>query len=162
VKEGGETSFLPEYRPENVYRTNETGANGRGRYLEQLESEKVFPYLVCDAVDDSRTRRARAALDGLVVKFGSPEADRIYPPNGYQCRCQMRGLTKRQAEALGIPSDAEVRRLIGENPPDEGWDGPPFVAGTGWRLFRGCRRTRRRSRGSRSSRTGSTLRVWTT
>jgi SPP1 gp7 family putative phage head morphogenesis protein len=117
---------LPDYRLENVFRTNVMGAYGRGRYLEQQETADVFPYLMYDAVDDSATRPNHRALDGLIVEAGSAEANRIYPPNGFQCRCTMRALTRRQAEARGIPSREAVKALIDANPPDNGWEGPPF------------------------------------
>jgi SPP1 gp7 family putative phage head morphogenesis protein len=121
---------LPEYRLENVFRTNVKGAYGRGRYMEQREMRDVFPYLKYVAVDDSQTRPTHAALNGLIVRAGSPEADRIYPPNGYQCRCAMRGLTAAQAKRMGGPTPMdELRKRIAENPPDGGWDGPPFEGG---------------------------------
>jgi hypothetical protein len=109
--------------------TNVPGAYNRGRYLGQAESADVFPYLIYDAVDDSATRPRHRALDGLILEFGSEEAERVYPPNGFQCRCVMRGLTRRQAETRGVPSRRQARALIDANPPGEGWEGPPFEGG---------------------------------
>jgi SPP1 gp7 family putative phage head morphogenesis protein len=134
VKNGdfGEIGALPSYRLENIYRTNVMGAYMRGRYLEQEEDANVFPYLLYVAVQDSRTRPNHMALNGLIVRFGSEEANLIYPPNGFQCRCMMRAMTKMEADAMGGPTpEAEVRRRIAENPPDKGWEGPPFMEGEG-------------------------------
>jgi hypothetical protein len=38
----------------------------------------------------------------------------------------MRSLTRNRAEALGIPSREAAKALIDANPPDKGWEGPPF------------------------------------
>jgi SPP1 gp7 family putative phage head morphogenesis protein len=128
VRDGeyGAIGELPSYRLHNIYRTNNMMALGRGRYLEQKETAETFPYLIYDAIVDQRTRPNHLALNGLIVAFGSEEADRIYPPNGFQCRCEMRGLMRDEAEALGIPTKEAAKALIDANPPDPGWEGNPF------------------------------------
>ncbi|MDR1037296.1 MAG: phage head morphogenesis protein [Deltaproteobacteria bacterium] len=129
VREGdlGGLGKLPSYRLENIYRTNCKEAVSMGGYLEQKEDEDIFPYFRYDAVNDSRTRASHRALNGMIFKFGTPEADLIYPPNGYQCRCTVRLMSQWEADALGGPTPtAEIRRVLAANPPDKGWEGPPF------------------------------------
>ena len=118
---------LPKYRLENIFRTNIMTAYARGSYLEQAESAELFPWGKYTAIKDSATRPNHLALDGVVVKFGTPEYNKIYPPNGYQCRCVMRALTNRQADRERKYSDAETKSIIANNPPDKGFEGLPYL-----------------------------------
>jgi uncharacterized protein with gpF-like domain len=59
------------------------------------------PFLMYDAINDSRTRENHRALDGFIAPSDDPVWDRIYPPNGHNCRCTVISLSKRQAEARG-------------------------------------------------------------
>jgi SPP1 gp7 family putative phage head morphogenesis protein len=121
---------LPDYRLENIFRTNIMTAYARGSYLEQQVSSDYFPWGKYVAILDSATRPNHRALNGLIVEFGSPEFKKIYPPNGYQCRCVMRMLSDKQAERERRFSDAEAKQIIAANPPDPGFEGPPFYGFT--------------------------------
>jgi SPP1 gp7 family putative phage head morphogenesis protein len=126
AQKGPEALELPVYRIENIFRTNIMTAYARGSYLEQATSKEVFPYGKYVAVIDSATRKTHAALNGLILKVGTPEYNQVYPPNGYNCRCGMRALTERQAEREGGYSEEKAKKLVSENPPDNRFEGPPF------------------------------------
>ncbi|HMR46447.1 MAG TPA: phage minor head protein [Bacteroidia bacterium] len=52
--------------------------------------EKLYPYLKYQTAGDSRVRPEHAALDGRIFRISKhKEWDGIYPPNGYNCRCEM-------------------------------------------------------------------------
>jgi SPP1 gp7 family putative phage head morphogenesis protein len=126
AQDGALALDLPSYRLENIFRTNIMTAYARGSYLEQAVSAEVFPWGKYTAIHDSATRPTHRALDGVVVKVGSAEYVRIYPPNGYNCRCVMVTLTDKQAERERKYSDAETKSIIAKNPPDKGFEGSPF------------------------------------
>jgi SPP1 gp7 family putative phage head morphogenesis protein len=100
-----------------VFRTNLMGAQNAGRWTQQ-QSDDRRPYLMYDAVNDSRTRPGHKALDGIIKAKSDPFWREHYPPNGFNCRCQVISLTAAQAKARGggatITIDPTGR-------PDTGW-----------------------------------------
>jgi len=118
---------LPPHRIENIFRTNIQGAYARGRYEQQTAVKDAFPWLMYDAVNDSRTRPAHAAMDGKVVRQDDPWLKTHRAPNGYQCRCRMIALSDAQAaqfqraddRRMQDPEFAAARHAA---QPDKGWD----------------------------------------
>lgn len=129
--ESGEIKLdLPRHRLENIFRTNIQSHYARGRCQQHRETLDTHPWFMYDAVNDSRTRPAHAAMDGFVARYDDPIWKIWDPPNGYQCRCRKIALTERQSFRF---RDADQRRQ--ENPevaqaradavmggPDKGWD----------------------------------------
>lgn len=114
---------LPGYRLENIFRTNLQTAYARGAGEWQSRNEGTHPYLLYDAVNDTRTRPAHRLMDGTVLPQGHPWWVTHYPPNGFMCRCRAVALTEAQARRLG-----GVTTVIPDGPaaaPDPGWDGDP-------------------------------------
>jgi len=120
---------LPDYHMQNIFRTNVMSCNNRGSYLEQMNDQDYWPYYEYLAIRDKRVRPNHLALHKLVVKFGTPEGDMIYPPNGYQCRCTTRVISEEEAKSKKL-SDEETAQIIRNNPPDKGFEGPPYQPGT--------------------------------
>jgi SPP1 gp7 family putative phage head morphogenesis protein len=55
-----------------------------------LQANKInFPYLQYRTVRDNRVREEHAALEGIILSIDSPVWDMIYPPNGWNCRCDV-------------------------------------------------------------------------
>jgi SPP1 gp7 family putative phage head morphogenesis protein len=117
---------LPDYRLENIYRTNLQSHYSRGRCEQQKRVVNLFPYFMYDAVNDSRTRPSHAAMDGFVARADDPVWSVWTPPNGYMCRCRRIALTEAQAQKyLSKTQSAEAeaaRRDALLNGPDPGWD----------------------------------------
>lgn len=113
---------LPEYRLNNIFRTNMQTAYNHGHYEQQQRNKGTRPYLMYDAVNDSRTRPSHLAMDNIIRPVDDPFWEVHYPPNGYQCRCTTISLTEAQARArggvTGEPKD-------GWPSPDKGWDYNP-------------------------------------
>jgi SPP1 gp7 family putative phage head morphogenesis protein len=122
---------LPAHRLENIFRTNLQGAYGRGRCEQQHGNIDTRPWLMYDAVNDSRTRPAHAAMDGFVARHDDPIWKTWRPPCGYQCRCRLIALTERQVEKYqkadqrrlqDTPGLSEARMQAITGGPDAGWD----------------------------------------
>lgn len=114
----GGLGALSDARLENIFRTNIQGAYNRGRTLQHEQNRRRRPYLMYDAINDSRTRPAHAEMDGFIAHIDDPIWQRWTPPCGYQCRCRLIALTQRQAIDRGL-------NLQGSAPgvdPDQGWD----------------------------------------
>lgn len=122
---------LPPHRLENIFRTNIQGHYARGRCEQQKENLDTRPWMLYDAVNDSRTRPAHAAMDGFVARHDDPIWKKWTPPCGYQCRCRRIALSDaqydqyRKADAARMGSNPALAQSRSEalgSGPDEGWD----------------------------------------
>lgn len=60
------------------------------QWLDIQGDAEEFPMLEYVTVGDARVRTAHAALDGITLKVGDALWAKIYPPNGWGCRCDVR------------------------------------------------------------------------
>lgn len=114
------------WRLENIYRTNLNVAYSVGRYHAQKENTATAPNWQYMAVMDNRTRPDHAALNGKVFRADDPIWDRIYPPNGWGCRCGVVALSDNQLAAQGLTVS---RGRAGDAIADDDWDYNPAKAG---------------------------------
>ncbi len=114
---------LPKHRLDNIYRTNIQNAYNRGHWEQFKENEKYQPYLMYDAINDSRTRPSHRALDGIIRRIDDPFWNTHYPANGYRCRCSVVSLSEKQAQARSN-GDNGLNKKIDTSviKPDKGWD----------------------------------------
>lgn len=102
---------LPNGRLETIYRTNVQSAYAAGREERALRIARTHPYLLYDAINDSRTRPGHLALDGFIFRVDDTEMRRkCRCPRGFNCRCRLVSLTPAQAEKRGFkpfPANAE-------------------------------------------------------
>lgn len=62
-------------------------AENASTYRRLKQQKKLFPYWQYRTAGDDRVREEHAALDGLILRHDDPLWDKIYPPNGWKCRC---------------------------------------------------------------------------
>ena len=74
---------LPNYRLETIYRTNLQGNYNRGRWQRFQAVKLDMPYLMYDAINDSRVRPSHLEMDGIIRPIDDPFWKTHYPPNGY-------------------------------------------------------------------------------
>jgi SPP1 gp7 family putative phage head morphogenesis protein len=82
---------LAAFELDTVFQSNTGKAYSAGR-LEQMREPGVMealPYWQYWTVGDLRVRPAHAVLDGFCARAIDPVWLRIYPPNGYNCRCSV-------------------------------------------------------------------------
>jgi SPP1 gp7 family putative phage head morphogenesis protein len=87
-------------RLETIYQTNLRAAYSAGHWSAILDNAEEAPFLMYDAVDDSRTRPEHAAWDGTVLPVNHEWWRVHYPPNGWKCRCSVIQLSRGQAQRL--------------------------------------------------------------
>jgi SPP1 gp7 family putative phage head morphogenesis protein len=91
---------MPKHRLDNIFRTNIQSAYNSGHWQQQLANKSTRPYLVYDAINDSRTRPSHKANDGIIRKIDDPIWKRIwFSRNVYRCRCRLISLSEEQAIA---------------------------------------------------------------
>lgn len=120
---------LPKHRLDNIYRTNMQGQYMAGKW-EQFDRNKAHrPYLMYDAVNDSRVRPSHLALDGIIRPVDDPFFASHSPPNGYSCRCSLKSLTEVQAQNRSGPEKGLNQYPIKPDGtpanPDKGWSYSP-------------------------------------
>jgi len=120
---------LPKHRLDNIFRTNLQGSYMAGKW-EQIDRNKANrPYLMYDAINDTRTRPSHLAMDGTIRPVDDPWWSDHSPPNGYRCRCSVVTLSESQARDRSGPSEGinKVPRLPDGQPakPDKGWNYSP-------------------------------------
>lgn len=92
---------------------------GVGCTLQRRVNAAARPYLMWDAINDSRTRPTHRAMDNHIAPVNDQIWKRWSPPAGHNCRCTRIALTESQARARGWPKAAP------DVEPDAGWEGDP-------------------------------------
>jgi SPP1 gp7 family putative phage head morphogenesis protein len=96
-----EALALGPARLDNVFRTAIQTHYNIGRWQQAERNKAHRPYLMYDAINDGRTRPRHRALDNFIAPVDDPIWRKIYPPNGFRCRCSTRSLSEAQAIARG-------------------------------------------------------------
>ena len=88
------------------------------RFMAQKDD---FPYVEYQTIGDASVRNEHAKLDGKVFSLSDPEAMKLWPPNGYNCRCEM-------LQVAGKPSTVTSGKLAQEvlNAEDAKWSKSQF------------------------------------
>ncbi len=124
---------LPKHRLDNIFRTNLQGAYMAGKWEKILNNVDRRPYVMYDAINDSRVRPSHLALDGIIRRWDDPFWQTHSPPNGYRCRCSIISLTEAQAQARSTgdkglnkqPVYTDAKDIVRQAEPDKGWDYNP-------------------------------------
>jgi SPP1 gp7 family putative phage head morphogenesis protein len=93
---------LNAFTLDTVFQTNMQKAFSLGRY-EQLTHPAVvaaLPFWQYMTVGDDRVRPEHRVLDGFVAQATDPVWNKIYPPNGFNCRCIVIAILREQALAI--------------------------------------------------------------
>jgi SPP1 gp7 family putative phage head morphogenesis protein len=112
---------LPKHRLETIYRNSAQTAYQAGHWRDFEENAARRPYLMYDAVNDSRVRPSHLALDGIIKPVGDPFWKTHAAPMGHRCRCTLRSLSHAEAMAKG----GVTENAPAEGRADEGWGGKP-------------------------------------
>jgi len=126
ITESGVLDLPRHRRLDNIFRTNIQSNYNRGRWERFVAVKDTQPYLMYDAINDSRVRPSHLAMDGIIRPVGDNFWNTHAPLNGYRCRCRLISLNERQAQArsgdgtgLNKGVNAEVMQ------PDKGFDYNP-------------------------------------
>ena len=84
------------------YDTAFNSALSTSRYRQMLKLTKGAPYWEYVTARDERVRETHRGLDGVILRFDDERWQKIYPPNGWRCRCVVSSLTRNQAKGVNI------------------------------------------------------------
>lgn len=82
-----------------------TGQNS-ARYMEFFTEKETVSSWEYQTVGDDEVRAEHAALDGRVFKFDDVTARKLWPPNGYRCRCEALQFVGKPGDKLMSGNDA--------------------------------------------------------
>jgi SPP1 gp7 family putative phage head morphogenesis protein len=92
---------------ETLVRTHAQMSFNAAQYrLEQDDPEGLITGYQYVTVGDDRVRDEHAEMDGHVFKIGDPKLDEWWPPNGWNCRCQLIALTDPVEKSTKMPDGA--------------------------------------------------------
>lgn len=69
------------------YQTAVLTAESASNYQRLIGKTNLFPYWEYKTAGDDKVRPEHAELDGLILPANDPRWDKIFPPNGWKCRC---------------------------------------------------------------------------
>jgi SPP1 gp7 family putative phage head morphogenesis protein len=92
-------------------------AQNAANWNRQKAQKSLFPYLKYQTAGDNRVRPEHAAIDGKIYSIDEPIVQRIYPPNGFGCRCEMIQLRADEVKPGQITSGEQTVALLGDQ-----WD----------------------------------------
>lgn len=88
-------------RLRTIYHTNLHTAYAAGQWERIQANKDTLPYLKYIGSDAAEPREAHKPFYGLILPVDDPFWKTHMPPNGWGCRCNVRALTKAQAEREG-------------------------------------------------------------
>lgn len=108
------------------YDTAYNSALSTSRYRQMLKLTKGAPYWEYVTARDERVRETHRELDGVILRFDDERWQKIYPPNGWRCRCVVSGLTRNQAKGVDIKEmqarvDAYLQTADWQKADAQGW-----------------------------------------
>ena len=89
-----------------------------------------MPFWEYSTARDERVRFTHRMIDGVILPFDDPRWKKIYPPNGWNCRCTVIGRTRNQVKDVDIE---EMRRRVDAYLETADWK---KVAAQGWGVNR--------------------------
>lgn len=107
------------YRLRNIYQTNTQASMMAGRWKQFYSNKQNRPFIQYIAVMDPSTRKTHADQNKKIYSIDDPIWQKIWPPNGFNCRCRTRALTEKQAIQRGFKKGTKGK--LSPDFPDSGF-----------------------------------------
>lgn len=96
------------------YDTANLTAESAANYQRLIKKANRFPYWQYVTAGDEKVREEHKKLDGVTMYWDDPRWDKIYPPNGWKCRCRVKPLLRNEAnESIVQASQQTVDEFFG-------------------------------------------------
>ncbi len=100
---GEETEAGRDWRARTIWQTNLSTAHAAGRYQQMTDPDTLahMPYWQYRHNSITNPREEHVGWDGLVLRWDDPWWQTHYPPNGWNCRCDVRPVSERMLRNMG-------------------------------------------------------------
>lgn len=82
------------------YETAILTAESASNFHRLRKKTNLFPYWKYVIVDDDKTREEHRKLNGIILPANDPRWKKIFPPNGWKCRCWIVPMMKHEVEGI--------------------------------------------------------------
>jgi SPP1 gp7 family putative phage head morphogenesis protein len=93
-------------RLRTIYVTNARVARAQGQWARIQRTKELRPYLIYELGPSAVHRKEHEAWAGLILEVDDPAWGKMFPPNGWGCRCRVRQLSEAEANRKGGVSEA--------------------------------------------------------
>lgn len=101
-----------------IYDTNLRTANAAGRWRRAQRNKALMPYFTYIQIDRPSKREAHKPFHGVTLPVDHPFWHTHWPPNGWQCGCIVRQMSRRTLEREGLTlTDEDTVARIAETEP---------------------------------------------
>lgn len=122
-----EPVFIGSRRLQTIFRTNMRVSRAAGQWDRIQQSKGSRPFLRYSAVMDNRTRPQHARWHGIILPVDHDFWRTHFPPNGWNCRCGVTGVSERDLERRGwkLTTEEQLAMLAPMEPVGRMPFGPP-------------------------------------
>lgn len=113
------------------YDTAILAAESASNYHRLKSKVDLFPYWQYVTTGDENVRDEHQKLDGIILPANDPRWDKIFPPNGWRCRCRVNPLMRYEVEGIDI---AAMRAIVDKYLSSKEWK---MSTAQGWGINRG-------------------------
>ena len=103
------------HRVRIIFDTNLASARASAKWQKIQETKDKMPYLQYLPSLSADKRDEHKAFYGLIARADDEIWQRIFPPNGYNCKCRTRQLTEKQAQKLIKEQEENGGRITVDN-----------------------------------------------
>ena len=96
-------------RLRTIYRSNLRAARAAGQWDRAQRTKQTHPYLLYELGPGKEHRDRHAVWAGTLLPVDDPWWDDHFPPNGWDCRCRVRQVSRAAAERRGGPTPRPPR-----------------------------------------------------
>ncbi|MEL7784068.1 phage minor head protein [Citromicrobium bathyomarinum] len=99
-------------RLRTIYQTNMRTSQMAGKWARIERTKRAFPLLRYVTAGDARVRDEHDAWQGIILPVDHPWWDTHYPPNAFNCRCDIQPVNQRMADRRGwkVNDEADIPR----------------------------------------------------
>ncbi len=91
-----------------IYRSNMRSARAAGQYERSQRTKAVLPFWLYGLGPSVNHRPEHVAKEGTVLPVDHPFWSTWFPPNGWECKCWVRQITRAEAMRRGVTPDFDV------------------------------------------------------
>lgn len=111
------------------YDTAVLAAEAMSTYKRLRAKKTIFPFWEYKTMEDDDVREWHRKLNGIILPESDPRWNKIYPPNGWRCRCWVAGRMKHQVQF----DVKEMRQRVDEYLASSEWE---QIRAQGWGVNR--------------------------